>query len=150
MSTPPQTIDDPELGRLHRAETTLDDGDIVVHDWFAGTLTIDGHEVELMIDGADADSVSILIPRVHSLVDDLDAVRRRASDAVVTQFSESAPSHTDLDQAADDLVLDTIEITDDSTVLHFTDSCGEHFPAGFWPAVHLKVNGEVAEVTVEG
>ena len=44
----------------------------------------------------------------------------------------------------------SVEITDDATVLHFTDSCGRHFPEGYWPAVHLGVDGSIGEVTVEG
>ncbi|MGX1794047.1 hypothetical protein ACWIDW_14005 [Microbacterium sp. NPDC055312] len=150
MSTTHPTIEDPELGTLSRAETTLDDGDVVTHDWFSGALTIDGRELELMIDGADVDAVSTLVPRAHAVVEDLDEIRRRASDAVVTHFSDRAPSATELDEGADDLVLDTLEITDDATVLHFTDSCGRHFPEGYWPAVHLNVDGSIGEVTVEG
>lgn len=150
MSTTHPTIEDPELGILSRAETTLDDGDVVTHDWFSGALTIDGREIELMIDGADVEAVRTLVPRAHAVVEDLDEIRRRASDAVITHFSDSAPSTTELDEGAADLVLDTVEITDDATVLHFTDSCGRHFPEGYWPAVHLGVDGSIGEVTVEG
>ena len=150
MSTTYPTIEDPELGTLSRAETTLDDGDVVTHDWYSGTLTIDGRELELMIDGADADAAGALIPRARAIVADLDGVRRRASEAVITHFSDSEPSPAEIAEGADDLVLDTLEITDDATVLHFTDSCGQHFPEGYWPAVHLDADGEVAEVTVEG
>ena len=135
MSTQHAAIEDPQLGTLSRAETTLDDGDVVTHDWYSGALTIDGRELELMIDGADVDQVGSLIPRVHAVVADLDGIRRRASDAIITHFSD---------------VLDTLEITDDATVLHFTDSCGRHFPDGYWPAVHLGLDGTIGEVTVEG
>jgi hypothetical protein len=150
MSTQHATIEDPELGTLSRAETTLDDGDVVTHDWYSGALTIDGRELELMIDGADVGQVATLVPRVHEVVADIDGIRRRASDAIVTHFSDGEPSQDELAQAADDLVLDTVEITDDATVLHFTDSCGQHFPEGYWPAVHLGLDGSIGEVTVEG
>ena len=150
MSTPHAAIEDPQLGTLSRAETTLDDGDVVTHDWFSGALTIDGRELELMIDGADVEAVSTLVPRAHAVVEDLDEIRRRASDAVITHFSDRTPSPSELDEGAEDLVLDTLEITDDATVLHFTDSCGQHFPEGYWPAVHLGVDGSIGEVTVEG
>lgn len=150
MSTQYPTIEDPELGTLSRAETTLDDGDVVTHDWYSGALTIDGHELELMIDGADTDAVGTLIPRAHSVVADLDEIRRRASDAIITHFSDGEPSAAEFDQGAGDLVLDTLEITDDATVLHFSDSCGQHFPEGYWPAVHLGLDGTIGEVTVEG
>ena len=150
MSTQHPAIDDPELGTLTRAETTLDDGDVVTHDWYAGALTVDGRELELMIDGSDVDSVAALTPRARAVVADLDSIRRPASDAIVTHFSDGEPSPADLDAAASDLVLDTLETTDEATVLHFTDSCGEHFPEGFWPAVHLDLDGQVTEVTVEG
>lgn len=150
MSTTHPTIEDPELGTLSRAETTLDDGDVVTHDWFSGALTIDGRELELMIDGADVDAVGSLLPRAHAVVEDLDEIRRRASDAVITHFSDRTPSASELDEGAGDLVLDTLEITGDATVLHFTDSCGQHFPEGYWPAVHLGVDGSIGEVTIEG
>ena len=150
MSTQHAAIEDPQLGTLSRAETTLDDGDVVAHDWYSGALTIDGRELELMIDGADVDQVGSLIPRVHAVVADLDGIRRRASDAIITHFSDGEPSLDELETGSDDLVLDTLEITDDATVLHFTDSCGRHFPDGYWPAVHLGLDGTIGEVTVEG
>lgn len=150
MSTQHPTIDDPHLGTLTRAESTLDYGDVVTHDWYSGALTIGGRELELMIDGADVDTVRTLLPRVRGIVADLDGTRRRASDAIITHFNDSEPSAAELDEGAADLVLDTLEITDDATVLHFTDSCGRHFPEGYWPAVHLGVDGGVVEVTVEG
>lgn len=150
MSTLHPTIEDPELGTLSRAETTLDDGDVVTHDWYSGALTIDGRELELMIDGADVDAVGALIPRVHAVIADLDGIRRRASEAIITHFSDRNPSPAELDEGAADLVLDTLEITDETTVLHFTDSCGRHFPEGYWPAVQLSADGQVGEVTVEG
>lgn len=150
MSTQHAAIEDPQLGTLSRAETTLDDGDVVTHDWYSGALTIDGRELELMIDGADVDQVGSLIPRVHAVVADLDGIRRRASDAIITHFSDGEPSPDELETGSADLVLDTLEITDDATVLHFTDSCGRHFPDGYWPAVHLGLDGTIGEVTVEG
>lgn len=150
MSTLHPTIEDPELGTLSRAETTLDDGDVVTHDWYSGTLTVDGRELELMIDGADVDQVGALVPRVHAIVADIDEIQRRASEAIVAHFSDSEPSSAELDEGAGDLVLDTVEITDEATVLHFTDSCGKHFPEGYWPAVHLGIDGQIVEVTVEG
>ncbi len=150
MSTQQAAIEDPQLGTLSRAETTLGDGDVVTHDWYSGALTIDGRELELMIDGADVDQVGSLIPRVHALVADLEGISRRASDAIITHFSDGEPSPAELETGSDDLVLDTLEITDDATVLHFTDSCGQHFPDGYWPAVHLGLDGNIGEVTVEG
>lgn len=149
MSTATVIIDDPDLGRLARAETTLDDGDTVIHDWYAGRIEVDDRELELMIDGADAAAVKTLLPRVRTLVADIDSIRRRASDAILTHFSDSEPTRAELDDGASDLLLDAIEQTSDHTVLHFTDSCGEHFPDGYWPAAHLDAEGNIVEVTVE-
>lgn len=149
MSNQHPTIEDPELGILTRAESTLDDGSTVAHDWFAGTVTAGDTEVEVVIDGTNATEVEQLIPRTRTLVADLERTRRVASDAIITRFSDSEPAAHELDEGFDDLVLDTIEITPDVTVLHFTDSCGAHFPEGFWPAVHLDATGTVTEVTVE-
>ena len=149
MSTTYPTIEDPELGTLSRAETTLDDGDVVTHDWYSGALMIEGRELELMIDGADATAVNALLPRAHAVIADLDGIRRRAADAIITHFSDREPTQTELDDGADDLVLDTLEVTDEATVLHFTDSCGQHFPDGYWPAVQIDLADRIVEVTVE-
>lgn len=149
MSTQQPIIEDAELGILTRAESTLEDGERVVHDWFAGTVTRDDHEIELVIDGESAADAEQLLPRTRAVVAAIDSIRRSASDAVITRFSDSEPSAHELDEGYDDLVLDAIEATADSTVLHFTDSCGLHFPAGFWPAVQLDANGDIADVTVE-
>ena len=46
--------------------------------------------------------------------------------------------------------IEAIEAAADGTVvLHLIDSCGEHFPEGYWPAVHLGVDDSVVQVTVE-
>lgn len=149
MSTVHPIIDDPHLGRLTRAETTLDDGDTVIHDWYAGSIPHGDHDLELVIDGADVADVEPLLPRARAVVTEIDSIRRRASDAILTHFSDGEPSAAERDEGAADLVLDTIETTADQTVLHFTDSCGRHFPDGYWPAVHLDAEGNVVDVTVE-
>ncbi|OAN43091.1 hypothetical protein A4X16_08590 [Microbacterium sp. H83] len=144
------TIDDPELGTLVRATTELSDGTVLTHDWYAGTVTVDGAELEFMIEGTDADEAAALIPRVRETIGVLDVLRRLATDAVVTAFSTGTPEQHELDDAASDLVLDTLEASSDETVvLHFTDGCGEHFPEGYWPAVHLGADGQITQVTVE-
>ncbi|UNK72051.1 hypothetical protein [Microbacterium sp. H1-D42] len=148
MSTANPIIDDPDLGRLARAESTLD-GDTVIHDWYASSIHIDDREVELVIDGADADAVQALLPRVRAVVAEIDSIRRSASDAIFTHFSDGEPSRAELDDGATDLLLDVIEATADGTVLHFTDACGQHFPDGYWPAAHLDPDSNVVEVTVE-
>lgn len=149
MTTAHPIIDDPDLGRLMRAETTLDDGDTVIHDWYASSIRLADRDVDLIIDGADPDEVQRLLPRARAVVTEIDSIRRRASDAILTHFSDTEPSRAELDDGADDLLLDVIETTSDTTVLHFTDACGQHFPAGYWPAAHLDADGNVTEVTVE-
>ena len=150
MSDEHPTIDDAQLGPLTRATTTLTDGEILTHDWFVGTLATDDGELELMLEGTTVGEVTPLLPRLRTIVADLGALRRRASDAVVTRFSQGDPEPHELDEAASDLTLDTIEASSDGTiVLHFSDSCGDHFPEGYWPAVHLAPDDAVTDVTVE-
>jgi len=150
MSDEHPTIDDPELGTLARATTELTDGSVLTHDWYSGTVIIDGVELELMLEGTSPQDVTPLIPRVRETIADLTSLRRIASDAVVTNFSNGEPEPHELDDAASDLTLETIEAAADGTIiLHLIDSCGEHFPEGYWPAVHLGAGGDVEQVTVE-
>ncbi|WP_270365598.1 hypothetical protein [Microbacterium algeriense] len=150
MSDENPTIDDPALGTLVRARSELTDGTVLTHDWFVGTVTVDGAELELMVEGTAPDEVLRLLPRLRDTVARLDELRRVASDAVVTNFSTGEPEPSELDDAATDLVLETIEASSDGgIVLHLTDSCGEHFPEEYWPAVHFGADGAVEKVTVE-
>ncbi|MEV8265651.1 hypothetical protein [Microbacterium sp. NPDC077057] len=150
MSAANSSLEDPDLGPLHRATSELDDGTVLTHDWFVGSVEVDGSTYELMVEGASPDEVAPLLPRLRTVVAALPGLSRVASDAVVTTFSTGDPSAAELDEAADDLELETIEAGADGTVvLHFTDTCGEHFPEGYWPAVHLDAAGAVATVTVE-
>lgn len=150
MSDEHPTIDDPVLGMLARATTELTDGSVLTHDWYGGTVVIDGAEVELMLEGRDPGDITPLLPRVRETISELASLRRIASDAVVTNFSNGEPEPHELDEGASDLALETIEAASDGTiVLHLIDTCGEHFPEGYWPAVHLGTDGHVDQVTVE-
>lgn len=150
MSDEHPTIEDPELGPLTRATTELTDGSVLTHDWYSGTVVIDGAELELMLEGTNPQDVTPLLPRVRETIADLTSLRRIASDAVVTNFSNGEPEPHELEDAATDLTLETIEAASDGTIiLHLIDSCGEHFPEGYWPAVHLGTGGNVEQVTVE-
>lgn len=150
MSDEHPTIDDADVGIFTRATTELTDGEILTHDWFVGTLTDDDSELELMLEGTTVDEVAPLLPRVRAIVAGLGLLRRRASDAVVTRFSQGDPEPHELDDAASDLVVETIEAAADGTiVLHLTDSCGDHFPEGYWPAVHVAPDDTIIDVTVE-
>lgn len=143
-------IDDPDLGTLVRATTELSDGTVLTHDWYAGTVTVDDSELELMLEGTTADEARSLIPRVRETIAALGGLRRLASDAVVTAFSQGTPEPAELDTAASDLALETIEASADGTILlHLIDTCDEHFPEGYWPAVHLGADGQITQVTVE-
>lgn len=144
------TIDDPTLGRFTRATTELADGTVLTHDWYAGALDDGDATVELLLEGASSDESRERLPRLRAVVTELDALRRAASDAVVREFSQGDPEPHELDEAASDLALDAIEATAGGTVvLHFTDTCGTHFPEGYWPAVHVAEDGTIAGVTVE-
>ena len=150
MSAQHPPIDDPELGVLTRAESTFDDGTVAVHDWYAGSVSDGDADIELMVDGPEVDDVRSRLPRLRSVVADIDGIRRRASDAVITHFSDVEPEAHELDEGAADLRLEAIEASsDDEIVLHFVDTCGQHFPEGYWPAAHLAADGTVAAVTVE-
>lgn len=146
----PTSIDDPELGTFVRATTELTDGTVLTHDWYAGDVSVEGAELDLMLEGTSADEARALLPRVRETIASLDVLSRLATDAVVTAFSTGSPEEHELDDAVSDLVLDTIEASSDhSVILHFTDSCGTHFPEGYWPAVHFGSDGQITQVTVE-
>lgn len=150
MSDEQPTIDDPDLGVLTRATTELTDGSVLTHDWYGGTIIVDGDELDLMVEGSDPNDVTPLLPRLRETIAQLASLRRRASDAVVANFSSGEPEPHELDEAASDLSLETIEAASDGTIiLHLTDTCGKHFPDGYWPAVHLGTGGDVEQVTVE-
>jgi len=150
MSDEHPIIEDPALGTFLRATTELNDGTVLTHDWYAGTLAVDGADIELMLEGTSADEAAALLPRLREIVADLATIRRVASDAAVTAFSQGEPAPHELDDAASDLVLDAIEATSEGTVVfHLNDSCGTHFPEGYWPAAHLDPEGTVSHVTVE-
>ncbi|KJQ54841.1 hypothetical protein [Microbacterium sp. SA39] len=150
MSDEHPTIDDPELGILTRATTELTDESVLTHDWYGRTIVVDGDEIELMIEGTDPSEIAALLPRVRETVTHLVSLRRIASDAVVTAFSNGEPEPHELDEAASDLSLETIEAAADGMIiLHLIDGCGDHFPEGYWPAVHLGAGGDVDQVTVE-
>jgi hypothetical protein len=150
MSDQHPIVDDDVLGPLTRATTELTDGEILVHDWYATTLPTEGGELEIMVEGTSPEEVVPLLPRLRDAIARIDALRRIASDAVVTRFSTGDPEQHELDDAATDLVLETVEASADGTiVLHLIDSCGEHFPEGYWPAVHLGAGDRVEQVTVE-
>ncbi|MFJ6530936.1 hypothetical protein [Microbacterium sp. NPDC091662] len=150
MTDENSTIDDPELGPFTRAHSELTDGTVLTHDWFVGTTSVEGTEIELMLEGTSSGEVAPLLPRMRDTVKRLDIVRRIATDAVVTNFSTGAPETRELDDAASDLTIEAIEAaTDGTVVLHLIDTCGEHFPEGYWPAVHLGVDDSVVVVTVE-
>ncbi|MFT4082028.1 MAG: hypothetical protein QM638_05535 [Nocardioides sp.] len=134
-----------EWGVFTRATTTLSDGEVMVFDWYA----TDG-EPELLLRTADAAEAVDLASRLAVFFADESGWHRRASDAVVTEFSEAPPEPAELDEAAADLVLETVEVhPGGDIVLHLDDSCGRHFLSGHWPAVRFDVDGVVTAVTVE-
>lgn len=150
MSDEHPTIDHPALGTFTRASTEMTDGTVLTHDWYVGSLSADGTELELMVEATAPEEARALLPRLQAAIADLAARRRLASDAVVAEFSQGEPEPSELDEAASDLALETIEVAADGTViLHLTDTCGSHFPEGYWPAVHFGADDDIAQVTVE-
>lgn len=149
MSDQHPIVDDAELGPLTRATSELTDGSVLTHDWYAGTVSTADGDVELMVEGTSPAEVTPLLPRLRDAVSQLATLRRIATDAVVARFSTGDPEQHELDEAASDLALEAIEAAADGTiVLHLTDGCGEHFPEGYWPAVHVD-GDRVVQVTVE-
>ncbi len=153
------SLHDDRLGELPRATSVLDDGTVLTHDWFVASIpsavgtdaagTPDA-TIELMIDGTDPETASELLAGLHTALDSLPALLRVATDAVVTRFSEQEPPAHELDEAASDLALEAIEAAPDGTVVfHLIDTCGSHFPDGYWPTARLTPGGAVVEVTVE-
>ncbi|MHC9043340.1 hypothetical protein ACYX8G_02090 [Microbacterium saperdae] len=150
MSDEHPTIDHPELGTFTRASTEMTDGTVLTHDWYVGSLSTNGTELELMVEATTPEEARALLPRLVRAVTELPSRRRLASDAVVTEFSQGDPEPSELDEAATDLALETIEVEADGTViLHLTDTCGTHFPEGYWPAVHFGADDDIIQVTVE-
>ncbi|MGW8483357.1 hypothetical protein ACWGJP_09465 [Microbacterium sp. NPDC055903] len=144
------SLHDDRLGELPRATSTLTDGSVLTHDWFATTIPHGDTTVELMVDATDPASSAALLPGLHAVLDALPALVRIATDAVVHRFSEQEPPAHELDEAAADLQLEALEASAKGTIVfHFVDTCGAHFPEGYWPAAHLSPQGEVRDVTVE-
>lgn len=150
MSDEHPTIEHPELGTFTRASTEMTDGTVLTHDWYVGSVSSEGTELELMLEATSPEEARALLPRLQDAISELPSRRRSASDAVVTEFSQGEPEPSELDDAATDLALETIEVEADGTViLHLTDTCGSHFPEGYWPAVHFGAEGGITQVTVE-
>ncbi|MFD7022029.1 hypothetical protein [Promicromonospora sukumoe] len=138
-------------GVLTRATTTLTSGETLVHDWYgtSGADVEDG-DPELMLRATEAGAAAALLPRVAAFFADRSGWHRRATDAVVAEFSTDTPTSDELDEAAEDLVLQTVEVLPaGDVVLHLDDSCGQHFLDGYWPAVRFDAADAVAEVSVE-
>ncbi|MFS3128975.1 hypothetical protein ACLM5J_11285 [Nocardioides sp. Bht2] len=132
-------------GELTRGSFTLTDGEVLVDEYFS----LPG-EPELMVRTTDPVAAAALLPRLEAFFTDRGRWHRRATDAVVTRFSDEAPTPGELDDAEGDLVLQTVEVlADGDVVLHLDDSCGQHFPDGYWPAVRFGRDDVVVEVTVE-
>ncbi|MFE7506445.1 hypothetical protein [Promicromonospora sp. NPDC057488] len=137
-------------GELARATTTLTSGETLVHDWYSADAGAADGEPELMVRATDAAAASALLPRVAAFFADRAGWQRRATDAVVKEFSAEEPTPDELAEAAHDLVLQTVEVlADGDVVLHLDDSCGAHFLDGYWPAVRFDADDVAVEVTVE-
>lgn len=132
-------------GDFTRASTTLSNGEVLVFDWFV----CEG-EPEVTLRTPDRDEAEALLSSVAAVLSDLSAWHRRATDAVVHELSTEEPSPSELDDAASDLALQTIEAHPGGDVmLHLDDTCGEHLLDGYWPAVRFGADGSIIEVTVE-
>ncbi|MGW2093194.1 hypothetical protein [Promicromonospora sukumoe] len=138
-------------GDLTRATTTLTSGETLVHDWYdTSAADVADGEPELMLRATDAEAATALLPRVAAFFADRAGWHRRATDAVVAEFTTGEPTADDLAEAADDLVLQTVEVLPEGdVVLHLDDSCGQHFLDGYWPSVRFDTSDAAVEVNVE-
>ena len=141
-------------GDLIRASTMLTTGEVLLHDWVTSMpdpSSADGGSgaPEIMVRTTEPGAVAALVPRIAALLGRPETVRR-ATDAVVTEFSEEDPTAEELAEAAEDLLLQAVEAwPDGDVVLHLEDSCEEHFAPGYWPAVRFDSAGAIVEITVE-
>lgn len=132
-------------GEFVRSTKVLTGGETLILD----SYELDG-EPELLLRTTDPEAGVGLLAQLTVFFDDRAVWQRRATDAVVTEFSERTPTAQELEDAAQDLVLQTVEVHSDlSVVLHLDDSCGLHFLQGHWPAVRFDADAKIVDVTVE-
>ncbi|MFH9983507.1 hypothetical protein ACH4ND_30685 [Streptomyces sp. NPDC017179] len=114
-----------EWGLFTRATTTLSDGGVLFHDWYAT-----GGEPVLMLRTADPAEAVDLVSRLAAFFADESGWHRRAADAVVAEFSEGPPEPAEPDEAAEDLILETVEVhTGDARCARARDACPVRSPA---------------------
>lgn len=141
---------DDVLGRFVRESQSLPGGGCLDNSFFSQHRQLEGRTVVLLLDTEDTAEAQRLLPRLRRAVEGGTALRRRAVEAVVLEFSASPVTEEELSQAQADFLLDTIEVDDGrDVVLHLTDSCGEHVMDGYWPAVRFDAEDQVIDVTIE-
>ena len=145
MTSTPQPLDS-DWGQFTRGPYSSEDGT----EYFEQYYLLPGRP-DLVLQTPDRHLAAKLIKVLQAALYELDDRQRTASDAVVGAFSGGArPTPSELDEAAEDLVLETIVAHSDKTVVfHFKDSCEEHFLPGSWPAVRMNAAGEVLEVWLD-
>ncbi|MDY0827655.1 hypothetical protein SK224_00800 [Microbacterium sp. BG28] len=121
------------------------DGEVRVFERFS--VAGDPH---LALETGDATMATTLLNPLEAFLSRRALWERAATDAVVVEFGSEDPTQAELDEAADDLKAEQIVVFPDGAVtVHFTDTCGQHFPDGYWPAVHFDPDDAIAKVTVE-
>lgn len=91
-----------------------------------------------------------LFPRLRRAVESSTALRRRAGEAVVLEFSAFLVTEEELSQAQAALLLETIAVDDGRNVLlHLTDSSGQHVMDGYGPAARFDMDGRMADVAIK-
>jgi len=143
-------IIDQTLGRFVRGHHLLTDGVRLDDDYFSLSREVDGRAIVFLARSVDPETVRSMFPRLHHVFEQRHALHRSAVEAIVYEFSEATPAPEELDDAREDLVLDTVEVfPDGEVVLNLTDTCGSHFMDGYWPAVRFSIDDSVVKVTVE-
>ncbi|MFH8223027.1 hypothetical protein ACH4C2_26095 [Streptomyces sp. NPDC018057] len=147
---PPSNLTDEVLGVFTRGSFALSDGTLLYDSSYSLTRDLGGRTVTLQLATTDPAEAHRLLPRLRHAVAHHADLHHRAVTAVVHTLSDGPPTPDDLTEAHTDLLLDTIEATSPTDLtLHLSDSCGEHFLDGYWPAVRFDGEGGVVGVTVE-
>lgn len=91
----------------------------------------------------DTESLIALIPRAQLAAQQMEALKLRATEAVISIFadSDSAPVNPDEFDAS-------LEFSSETIIVHMIDLLGR-FEEGYWPAVHFNSHFEVINVSLE-
>ncbi|WJZ02604.1 hypothetical protein [Corynebacterium freiburgense] len=91
----------------------------------------------------DTESVIALIPRAQLVCEQMEALKLRATEAVISVFADDDSVEVNPDEFDASL-----EFSSETIIIHMVDKLGR-FEEGYWPAVHFNPHFEVIKVSVE-